>query len=72
MVSGLFWSIDSQPFTEIPWNGLGYRVEWAKGSLFTKYWHFMYWNQLTDWGMTKSFSVKLIALIFENQRLTIY
>ena len=42
----------------IGWNGLG--------SLFIKYWHFIYWNQWTDWGMTKSFSVKLIALIYNS------
>ena len=71
MVSGFFSLIDSQSITEIPWRRLGYRVEWVEGSLSsidTLYFE----NQLTDWGMTKSFSVKLIALIFENQRITIY
>ena len=71
MLPGFFTSIDSQSITEILWRGLGYRVEWVKGSLFIKYWHFIYWNQFTHWWTTKSFSVKLIALIFENQRITI-
>ena len=71
MVSGFFSSIDSLSITEILWRGLRYRVEWVNRSLLIKYWHFIYWNQLTDRGMAKSFSVKLIALIFENQRITI-
>ena len=33
MVSGFFSLIDSQSITEIPWRGLGYRVEWVEGSL---------------------------------------
>ena len=31
------------------WRGLGYRVEWVKGSVFINYWHFIYWKLTVEW-----------------------